>query len=577
MIKDLLKYVGEYKKASIFTILCVVVSVALDIYVPVLMATLLDKGVAAGDPNVLTRLGIKAALLVALSLILGATSGRLGAIASAGYAKNLRQGMFYKIQDFSFANLDKFSVPGLITRLTTDVNNVQMFYLMTIRMAIRAPLTIIFSIASTIMINKRLALIFLIMIPVLLIGLIILMSAAMKIFRVIFKDYDRLNRVIQENLIGIRVVKSFVREDEEIEKFDNVTDDIKSQFLKADRILAMNMPLMQTVIYVSILGISWIGANLIVRSNQVAMTTGELSTVVTYVLLTLNSLMMLSFVFVRGNIALAGGERIYEVLTEEIDITNPENPITTMENADVVFDDVCFEYPGEDNVSATDINLIIPQGSTLGIVGSTGSGKSTLVQLIPRLYDVSRGSVTIGGVDVRDYDINTLRDNVSMVLQRNELFTGTLEDNLRWGNKHATMDQIIKASKMAQAHDFIEDFIDGYQTQISQGGTNLSGGQKQRVTIARALLKDPKILILDDSTSAVDTKTDAAIRRAFREDLPDMTKIIISQRISSIMDADNIVVMDSGRILDQGTHDELIDRCSIYNEIYVSQEGEDNE
>ncbi|MGD9475596.1 MAG: ABC transporter ATP-binding protein, partial [Eubacteriaceae bacterium] len=514
-------------------------------------------------------LGLGMLLAAGLSLFFGLLSAHYAAKASAGYAKNLRQAIFYKVQEFSFTNIDKFSTASLITRQTTDITNIQNAYQMIIRVAVRAPIMLIFSLVMAFSINPELSLIFLAVIPLLGVGLYVIVVKAHPIFEKVFRTYDHLNNVVQENLRGIRVVKSFVREDHEEKKFEEVSERIYQQFSKAEKILAFNAPLMQFAIYTSILLISWFGAQMIVSGY---MTTGQLASLITYATSILMSLMMLSFVFVMITISRASAERVVEVLNERVDLENPNSPVTTVKNGNVTFTNVGFSYSNSlDKLCLQDVNLKIASGQTIGIIGGTGSSKSSLVQLIPRLYDVTTGIVEVGDVDVRKYDLQTLRDAVSVVLQKNILFSGTIKENLRWGNKEATDEQMIHACKLAQADEFISAFPDGYDTYIEQGGGNVSGGQKQRLCIARALLKNPKILILDDSTSAVDTRTDALIREAFLKEIPHITKFIIAQRIASVMDADAIIVMEEGRIDAMGSHEELLASNEIYQEVYHSQ------
>ncbi|MBQ4610608.1 MAG: ABC transporter ATP-binding protein, partial [Clostridia bacterium] len=503
-----------------------------------------------------------------VSLMFGVLSGRYAAIASTGFARNLRQDMYYNVQTFSFANIDKFSTAGLITRLTTDVVNVQHAFMMLIRIAVRSPMMLIFSLIMAFRINARIATVFLYAIPVLAIGLYFIMSHAHPIFERVFHTYDRLNSVVQENLRGIRVVKAFVREEHEKEKFTNVSGTIFRDMSKAQKIVAFNMPLMQACMYGCILLASWLGANMIVAED---MTTGQLMSVLTYAMSILSSLMMLSMVFMMMVISRASAERITEVLKEKTAISNPEEPLYQVKDGSIEFKDVSFRY-GEGRNCLSDINISIRSGETIGIIGGTGSGKTSLVQLIPRLYDAGEGSVFVGGEDVRAYDLDTLRGAVSMVLQKNELFSGTVAENLRWGNEEATLEEMQRVCRVAQADGFISALPEGYDSEVEQGGANFSGGQKQRLCIARALLKKPRILILDDSTSAVDTATDASIRAAFRSEMPEVTKLIIAQRISSVQDADRIMVMDNGRIVDMGTHEELMERCPIYIEVYESQQ-----
>lgn len=576
MIKKLMRSIREYKKTSILTPIFVILEVLVEILIPLIMAQIIDVGISEHDSQTLISLGIILIICVALGMLFGMLSGSYSAIASAGFAQNLRQDMYYKIQEYSFANIDKFSTSSIVTRLTTDVTNVQNAYMMIIRVAVRAPFMLAFSLIAAFMVNDKLSLIFLIIIPVLAIGLYFIVSKSHIYFEKVFKIYDDLNRVVQENLIGIRVVKSFVRENFENSKFVQVSKKIFNTFSKAEGIVAYNMPLMQFAIYGCMLLLCWFGAKLIVLSGSTAMTTGELSSLMAYAMNILNCLMMLSMVLVMINMARSSAERIIEILDEESSLKNGKEPVYKMVNSKIVFDNISFSYQdNKDEECLKKISLTIPAGSTLGIIGGTGCGKSSLVQLIPRLYDVTEGAVYIGGINVKDYDLYTLRNEVAMVLQKNELFSGTIKENLRWGNENATDDEIIHACKLAQADAFIQTFPDKYDTYLEQGGTNVSGGQKQRLCIARALLKKPKILILDDSTNAVDTKTDSMIREAFRNEIPDTTKIIIAQRISSVEDADYIIVMDKGTINGYGTHQSLLNN-NIYKEIYESQtKGDD--
>ncbi len=570
MIKRLSQCIREYKKDAILSPLYVLVESLLDVAIPFVMAGLIDKGIEAGNMSMILRYG---AILVGFALValtFGALSGRSCARATAGFARNLRHDMFHHLQVYSFSNIDKFSSAGLITRLTTDVSNVQNAFMMIIRTLIRCPAMLIFAMVMSFRINHDISLIFLAVIPILGVGLYLIIKHVHPVFERVFKTYDRLNGVVQENLSGIRVVKNFVREDHEIEKFDTISGTIYKDFSLAERILALNSPLMQGCVYACMILVSWLGAKQIVIGN---MSTGNLMSFFTYIMQILSSLMMLSMVFVMITMSRASAERIVEVLDEESDITNCDNPVYEVKDGSVEFTDVSFSYAKRpDKTVLDDIDLIIPSGQTVGIIGGTGSSKSSLVQLIPRLYDVTGGCVKVGGVDVRNYDLQTLRHNVAMVLQKNTLFSGTIKENLRWGNPDATDEELVHACRLAQADDFIRTFPDGYDTYIEQGGTNVSGGQKQRLCIARAILRKPKILILDDSTSAVDTKTDALIRQAFREEIPNTTKIIIAQRISSVMDADQIVVMDNGRINACGTHEELLANNEIYREVYESQQ-----
>lgn len=573
MFKKLSKSVREYKRPALLTPLMVILEVGVEIIIPLLMAGLIDKGIDKGNMSVVTKYGIVLLIVALVGLLLGYLAGCFSAKASCGFARNLRKDMFYNIQTFSFSNIDSFSISSLITRLTTDVTNVQMAFQMIIRMAIRAPIMLIFSLTVCFNISAKLSLIYLACMPVMIIGLLIIMRHAHPIFNRVFKKYDRLNNVVQENVKGIRVVKSFNQEEYEKTKFKTISNDVCTDFSKAEKTLAWNMPLVQFCMYTCMLLISWFGARLIVSSGQTALTTGELLSLFTYTIQILSSLMMLSMVLVMITMSKASAKRIVEVLDTKSDISNPASPVTSVKDGSVEFDNVDFVYArNADKKCLDDVNLKIRSGETVGILGATGSSKTTLVQLIPRLYDTTSGTVKVGGVDVKDYDLVTLRDSVSMVLQKNELFSGSIKDNLRWGNEEATDEQIVKACQLAQADSFIETFPDKYDTHIEQGGANVSGGQKQRLCIARALLKNPKILILDDSTSAVDTKTDALIRQAFIHNIPDTTKIIIAQRVSSVMDADKIIVLDDGKIVACGKHDELMKSCDIYREVYESQQ-----
>lgn len=575
MIRKLLKSVREYKKHSILAPVFVIFEVIMEVIIPLFMANLIDFGIDDGNLEYIVKMGVVLVVFAVISLIFGILSGRSAAIASAGFAKNLRKDMYYRVQNFSFSNIDKFSTASIVTRLTTDVTNVQNAYMMIIRVAVRAPIMLICALVLAFNVNASMALIFLCIVPILAIGLFLIMSKAHPIFERVFKTYDKLNNVVQENLYGIRVVKSFVREEHEKEKFGKISKSIFKDFSKAERLLSWNMPLMQFCVYTCMLLISWFGARLIVLSGNdpaVGMTTGQLMSLVTYAMQILMSLMLLSMVFVMIIISRASMERITEILNEESDIANGKNPVKEVKDGSIVFDNVSFAYKKDaDEMCLHDISVSIKSGETVGIIGGTGSGKTSLVNLIPRLYDVTGGKLTVGGLDVKDYDIEALRDSVAVVLQKNVLFSGTIKENLRWGNENATDEEIIKVCKLAQADSFVSTFPKGYDTYIEQGGTNVSGGQKQRLCIARALLKKPKILILDDSTSAVDTKTDALIRKAFAEEIPDTTKIIIAQRISSIENADKIIVMDDGGINAIGTHEELLKSNDIYREVYTSQ------
>ena len=569
MIKRLASCVRQYKKDTLLAPAYVTLEVVMEVIIPLLMANLIDLGIDAGDMGYILKIGIALVISCAISLTFGALAGKYAATASAGYAKNLRQDMYYNVQNFSFSNIDRFSTASIITRLTTDVTNVQNAYQMIIRIAVRSPLMLVFSLIMALRVSPQLSLIFLCAIPFLGVGLYFVIKNAHPIFVRVFRTYDKLNNVVQENLRGIRVVKSFVRESYEEEKFDAVSKSIFQDFSKAEKTIAFNAPLMQLTVYTCMLLISWFGARLIVGSS---MTTGQLMSMITYAMQIMMSLMMLSMVFVMIIISRASAERIVELLSEKSDLANCEHPVYEVKNGDVCFRDVQFSYAKNKNkLCLSDINIDIKSGETVGILGETGSAKTSLVQLIPRLYDVTDGSVTVGGVDVRQYDLKTLRDSVAMVLQKNVLFSGTIKENLRWGNEDATEEEMVHACQLAQADGFIRSFPDGYDTHIEQGGANVSGGQKQRLCIARALLKKPKILILDDSTSAVDTKTDAEIRKAFRVEIPDTTKFIIAQRISSIEDADKIIVMENGKIHTAGTHEELLAKDPIYQEVYYSQ------
>ena len=569
MIRKLAGCVREYKRASVLTPIFVTMEVVMEVVIPLLMARLIDLGIDQRNMDMIVRLSLALVLSTMVSLAFGALSGKYAAAASAGFAKNLRKDMYERVQDFSFSNIDRFSTSSIVTRLTTDVTNVQNAFQMIIRVAVRAPIMLVFSLGMAFSVNPSLSLIFLAAIPVLGLGLYLVSSRAHPIFERVFKTYDRLNTVVQENLRGIRVVKSYVREDHERAKFGGVSESIYRDFSRAEKLLALNSPLMQFSMYACMLLISWFGARLIVGS---AMTTGELMSLISYASQILSSLMMLSMVFVMITISRASAERIVEILDEKSDLKDSDQPVGPVKDGSISFRDVSFGYQGKSGQLCLEhINLTIPSGSTVGVIGGTGSAKTTLVQLIPRLYDATSGSVSVGGEDVRRYDLHTLRNAVSMVLQKNELFSGTIKENLRWGREDATDEELVEACRVAQADEFIQGFPDGYDTYIEQGGANVSGGQKQRLCIARALLKRPKILILDDSTSAVDTATDAKIRQAFREQLPDTTKLIIAQRISSIQDADLILVMDGGRILEMGNHEELMERSEVYREVYTSQ------
>ena len=570
MIKELAKRIGEYRLKTALTPVMAALEVACEVAIPLVVAALVDKGIDAGDMSMIKRYGIYLVALAFLSLVFGVLSGRLAAVSSAGFSRNLRRDIFNQVQEFSFRNIDKFSTAGLITRMTTDVGNVQMAFQMLIRIAVRGPLMLIFSMIMAFSLSKKLSLTFAVIVPVLAVGLFLMIKATFPIFDRVFKTYDRLNNIVQENLRGIRVVKAFVREKHEREKFESTSEEIYRDFSKAERIMALNAPLMQFCVYTAMLAIAYFGAKLITANE---LTTGELMSLLTYTGQIMMSMMMLSMIFVMLTISGASAKRIVEVLAEKSDLTDGANPLTEMKNADISFENVSFSYTDDENkLCLKNINLHIPQGSMVGIIGATGSGKSSLVQLIPRLYDTTRGRITIGGRDVREYELESLRNQVALVLQKNVLFSGTIAENLRWGDENASGEELQKACRIACAEEFIEKFPEKYETHIEQGGTNVSGGQKQRLCIARALLKKPKILILDDSTSALDTKTDASIRAALRADLQEMTKIIISQRISSIKDADFIVVLDAGEISAVGTHEELLRDNAIYREIYQAQQ-----
>ena len=569
MVKKLMKSIREYRTPSIICPLLVVLEVALEVLIPFLMADLIDVGLENADLPYIYKMGFALIVAAMLSLLFGALAGKYAAIASAGFAKNLRGDMFHHIQDFSFANIDKFSTASLVTRLTTDVTNVQNAYQMIVRVLVRAPVMLVFALVMAMTVNFELSVIFLGAVPLLGIGLFLIIMRAHPYFEKVFREYDHLNGVVQENLRGVRVVKAYVREEQEDKKFFDISGRIYKLFCSAEKIVAFNGPLMQFSMYTCILLLSYFSAKLIVGGS---MGTGELMTMIVYATQILMSLMMLSMVFVMVIISRASSERIVEVLEEKSTLHNPENPRFDIRDGAIDFENVSFSYSQEaESAALSGVNLHIASGETVGIIGGTGSAKSTLVQLIARLYDVTEGSIKVGGVDVREYDLETLRDNVAMVLQKNVLFSGTIKENMRWGNPDATEEEIMEACRLAQADSFIQTFPDGYDTHIEQGGTNVSGGQRQRLCIARALLKKPKILILDDSTSAVDTKTDALIRKAMREVIPGTTKLIIAQRISSIEEADHFIVMDNGRVNGWGTPAELLKTNDIYREVYESQ------
>ena len=576
MIKRLARCIREYKWPAILSPVCMIGEVAMEVLIPLVMADLYDYGVVLQDMHVVITKSIQLVLCALLSLCFGVASAVFASKAGTGFAKNLRHDMFYRVQKFSFSNIDKFSSASIVTRLTSDVANLQMTFQMMIRMAIRCPMMLILAMTSALKISPELSRIYFMVMPVLIIALVCLVPMVFKIFDRGFKTLDRLNNTVQENVHGIRVVKSYVREEKEIEKFTDISSTIAKDFSKAEKILSLNNPIMQMCVYACMLSISWVGAQMVVASGNNplnGLTTGELSSMFTYTTQILMGLMQLSMVFVMMTMSRTPLRRCYEILTEEPDLTSPENSVTTVPDGSIDFENVSFRYSATAQHRALkEVNLHIPSGATVGILGSTGSSKSTLVQLIPRLYDVSEGTLKVGGIDVRKYDLETLRDNVAMVLQKNVLFSGTIKENLRWGNPNATDGELVHACKLACAHDFIESFPDGYDTHIEQGGTNVSGGQKQRLCIARALLKKPQILILDDSTSAVDTATDAMIRKAFREEIPGTTKLIIAQRISSVQESDMIILMENGQIAAVGNHDELMKTSEIYQEIYYSQQ-----
>lgn len=577
MNKTLLRSVREYRKQSVLAPFFVILEVFMEVLIPMEMAKIIDIGIAQGNLGYIMQRGLILVIMAMLALWFGVLAGNMAAVAGAGYAKNLRHDIFYKVQDFSFKNIDHFSTSGLVTRMTTDITNVQMAYMMSIRMLARAPIMIILSWVMTLVINVKIALLFLIVIPFLGGTLIFIAKKAHPHFIKVFDEYDILNNSVQENVNASRVVKAFVREDHEIDKFHGISKYVYDLFTKAEKIVAWNAPVMQFTMYTVVLLLVAIGGKSIVLGS---MATGELTSVIVYALQILMSLSMVTFVFVMIMIAEASADRITEVLKEVPEMKNKENAAVEVQNGDIVFDHVNFSYGGKGgNLSLKDINLHIRSGQTIGIIGGTGSAKSTLVQMIPRLYDVTDGSVKVGGIDVRDYNLEALRDQVSMVLQKNVLFSGTIYENIRWGNENASEEEVQRVCKLAQADGFVNEFPAGYNTQIVQGGNNVSGGQKQRLCIARALLKKPKILILDDSTSAVDTRTDALIRKAFREEIPDTTKIIIAQRVASIEDADQIIVLDGGEVTGIGTSQELLETNDIYREVYESQVkgGEDDE
>lgn len=572
MIKKLSHYIGEYKRITILTPILMVLEVLFEVFIPYLMGHIIDDGIKVGDMGYVVRTGLLMMLMALLSLLFGASGAILACKASAGFEKNLRRGLMDKVQKFSFANIDRFSTASLVTRMTTDVSNVQMAFQMMIRICFRAPIMLTSALVMAMVTNRKLSLLFVFVIVLLGTALTLIVTRAFPKFRYVFEKYDGVNAGVQENLTGIRVVKAYVREEHETKKFHKASDFLYRCFVSAEKIVALNGPVMNLAIYACMTGIFWFGANIIVKSGGTDMQVGQLSTFMVYTMNILMNLMMISMIFVMMTMAKTSGERIVEVLDENVDLTECENAIKDVKNGEIVFDHVDFSYSNNrDNLNLEDVTVTIPSGSVVGVIGGTGSGKSSFVQLIPRLYDVTDGSVRVGGVDVREYGLKTLRDKVSMVLQKNVLFYGTIAENLRWGNENATEEQMRAACESAQIMDLINSLPDGFNSHVEQGGTNFSGGQKQRLCIARALLKEPKVLILDDSTSAVDTKTDAAIRRAFREYIPDVTKIIIAQRISSVSDADMIIVLDEGRINGIGTHEQLLENNAIYREVYESQ------
>ena len=576
MIKRLARCIREYKWAAFLSPVCMIGEVAMEVLIPLVMADLYDYGIVGQDMSVVVIKSVQLVLCALASLAFGVLSAMLASKAGTGFARNLRHDMFHHVQSFSFRNIDKFSTASIVTRLTSDVANLQMTFQMMIRMAIRCPMMLILALVSAMGISVRLSLVYCVAIPVLVAALLCLVPRVFRIFDRVFRTYDKLNNVVQENVHGIRVVKSFVREEKEIEKFTGISGAIYRDFCKAEHTLAFNGPIMQLCVYACMITISWVGAHMVVASGNnpaLGLTTGELSSMFTYTIQILNSLMMLSMVFVMLTMSRSPLRRCAEILAEEPDLHSPEAPVTEVADGSIDFEDVSFRYSeNAKNLALADVNLHIPAGATVGILGGTGAGKTTLVQLIPRLYDVSQGRLKVGGRDVREYDLDTLRDNVAMVLQKNVLFSGTIKENLRWGNPQASDEELVHACRLSCADEFIRSFPDGYDTYIEQGGTNVSGGQKQRLCIARALLKKPKILILDDSTSAVDTQTDAMIRKAFREEIPNTTKLIIAQRISSIQDADLILIMDGGRILESGTHQQLLESSKIYRDVYYTQQ-----
>ena len=572
MLKDLMKCVREYKKASLQAPVLVSLEVVMECIIPFIISKLVNEIKAGCELSVIIRYGVVLIVMATLSLIFGIGAGNACSTASCGFAKNIRKDMFYNIQNFSFANIDKFSTSSLVTRLTTDISNVQMAYMMIVRIAIRCPLMLVFAFVMAFIMGGKMAAIFLFVIPVLAVGLGLVIRSAMPLFKKVFRKYDRLNASIQENIKGMRVVKSYVREDFEQQKFAAAAEDVCMDFTKAEKILAFNNPLMQFCLYSVMIFVLYFGSYTIITSKGLDLDVGQFSALLTYNFQILSSLMMLSMVFVMITMASESARRIVEVLDEKSNLSNPENPVYEVKDGSIDFDNVSFKYSEKaDKMALADIDLHIKSGQTIGIIGGTGSSKSSLIQLISRLYDATEGVVKVGGRNVREYDLDTLRNQVAVVLQKNVLFSGTIKENLRWGDKNATDEEMKAACELAQADEFIMRLPKQYDTYIEQGGSNVSGGQKQRLCIARALLKKPKVLILDDSTSAVDTRTDSLIRKGFKEYIPETTKIIIAQRISSVQDADRIIVMDGGRIVDTGTHDELMKSCEIYQEVYESQ------
>ena len=582
MILRLARCIREYKWPAVLSPLCMIGEVSMEVLIPLVMADLYDYGIVMQNMSIVVNKSILLIILALCSLSFGVASATFAAKAGTGFARNLRHDMFYRVQSFSFSNIDRFSTASIVTRLTSDVANLQMTFQMMIRMAFRSPMMLILAMFSAMRISTKLSMVFLAALPILMVALAVLAPMVFKIFDRAFKTLDKLNTIVQENIHGIRVVKSFVRDEKEIEKFTDISGTISKDFSTAEKILALNSPIMQFCVYACMIAISWFGAKMVVASGNnpdLGLTTGELSSLFTYTTQILSSFMMLSMIFVMMTMSRTPLKRCYEVLTEEPDLASPaENAVTEVPDGSIDFENVGFRYAATAQHRALkEVNLHIPSGATVGIIGGTGSSKSTLVQLIPRLYDVTEGTLKVGGIDVKSYDLDVLRDNVAMVLQKNVLFSGTIKDNLRWGNKDATDEEMIHACRLACAHDFITAFPEGYDHKIEQGGTNVSGGQKQRLCIARALLKKPKILILDDSTSAVDTRTDALIRQAFREEIPNTTKLIIAQRVTSVQDADMIIILENGQIHAVGKHEELLQTSPIYQEVYYSQQKGGNE